>query len=672
MATDNEQLVLSISADVRQIQRQLKGLVGQTQRDTKAIEDAFGGIDKAASGAFSGVAANSNRAFSSAANSARNYERAMNSSSLQTANLAAQLNDIGVQLAGGQSPFLIALQQGTQITQALGPGAGLRGTVAALGGAFTSILNPVSLATIAIIALGGEAIQYFATLFSEGEKSEETLKQQAQLIQQVADRWGAAVPALREYADEIKRTQELASLDEGVKIINEKTLEDVQTAINESRIALASLVADMQQAEEPEVVKAFQSAFEQFAEAANDGSLKIEDVDRVQSAMAGAINSQGIPALSDFKRLLDDLSSSALGAAGSVQKVQEAAAGAKLTDANLPVLGTLPPLESVNGQLTGDTTAIQNARAEATQSQTQIEAAKNAKKSSRDNDSRSKAIGDIEREKAAIVDLIAQLEFEQSLIGMTSVERAQANALRRAGSAATDEQKAKIAQLVEQTYAERDALRANQEAMRELQEISRDVLQGVVSDLRAGKSGADILANALSNVADRLLNDVVNALTQVNGVGGGGGGFLSGLFNLFGGGGSKFPSSSGGLYSDGGYTGPGGKYQPAGVVHKGEYVFDQDAVRRAGGPGAMDALRRQIKGFADGGFVGDRPLSSMPFHSSKNSAASPSVTIPINIDATGADSAGLARVERQLAKLKAELPGTIIGTVKDAQGRRGI
>jgi len=76
MATDNEQLVLSISADVRQIQRQLKGLVGQTQRDTKAIEQAFGGIDKAASGAFAGVAANSNNAFRAGTNSARQFERA--------------------------------------------------------------------------------------------------------------------------------------------------------------------------------------------------------------------------------------------------------------------------------------------------------------------------------------------------------------------------------------------------------------------------------------------------------------------------------------------------------------------------------------------------------------------------------------------------------------------
>ncbi|EPE8723865.1 phage tail length tape measure family protein, partial [Klebsiella variicola] len=38
---------------------------------------------------------------------------------------------------------------------------------------------------------------------------------------------------------------------------------------------------------------------------------------------------------------------------------------------------------------------------------------------------------------------------------------------------------------------------------------------------------------------------------------------------------SNIQAVSGVGFSSGGYTGPGGKYQPAGIVHKGEYVFDQ-------------------------------------------------------------------------------------------------
>jgi hypothetical protein len=35
-------------------------------------------------------------------------------------------------------------------------------------------------------------------------------------------------------------------------------------------------------------------------------------------------------------------------------------------------------------------------------------------------------------------------------------------------------------------------------------------------------------------------------------------------------------------YAEGGYTGPGGKYQPAGIVHAGEFVFTQEQTRKAG------------------------------------------------------------------------------------------
>ncbi|MGL5475691.1 MAG: phage tail length tape measure family protein [Citrobacter braakii] len=43
-------------------------------------------------------------------------------------------------------------------------------------------------------------------------------------------------------------------------------------------------------------------------------------------------------------------------------------------------------------------------------------------------------------------------------------------------------------------------------------------------------------------------------------------------------------------FASGGYTGPGGKYQPAGVVHKGEFVFDQAATNRIGVT-QLEALR---------------------------------------------------------------------------------
>ncbi|HCL54323.1 MAG TPA: phage tail tape measure protein, partial [Pseudomonas sp.] len=60
----------------------------------------------------------------------------------------------------------------------------------------------------------------------------------------------------------------------------------------------------------------------------------------------------------------------------------------------------------------------------------------------------------------------------------------------------------------------------------------------------------------------------------------------------------------GGGYSSGGYTGNGGVNEPAGVVHKGEVVWSQADVARAGGVGIVEAMRQGLRGYAVGGPVG--------------------------------------------------------------------
>ena len=49
-------------------------------------------------------------------------------------------------------------------------------------------------------------------------------------------------------------------------------------------------------------------------------------------------------------------------------------------------------------------------------------------------------------------------------------------------------------------------------------------------------------------------------------------------------------------YASGGYTGPGGKYEPAGMVHKGEFVFTKEATRRIG----VDNLYAMMHGAQSG------------------------------------------------------------------------
>lgn len=59
-------------------------------------------------------------------------------------------------------------------------------------------------------------------------------------------------------------------------------------------------------------------------------------------------------------------------------------------------------------------------------------------------------------------------------------------------------------------------------------------------------------------------------------------------------------------FSGGGYTGHGGKYEPAGVVHKGEGVLTQEEVKALGGPQGFEDLRKSIRrGYATGGLAAD-------------------------------------------------------------------
>lgn len=45
-------------------------------------------------------------------------------------------------------------------------------------------------------------------------------------------------------------------------------------------------------------------------------------------------------------------------------------------------------------------------------------------------------------------------------------------------------------------------------------------------------------------------------------------------------------------FADGGYTGSGGKYEPAGIVHKGEVVWSQEDIKRWGGVGLVENMRK--------------------------------------------------------------------------------
>jgi tape measure domain-containing protein len=163
-----------------------------------------------------------------------------------------------------------------------------------------------------------------------------------------------------------------------------------------------------------------------------------------------------------------------------------------------------------------------------------------------------------------------------------------------------------------------DDARQKQQQFGELQQFIGDNLSSFFSDIVTGSATVeDSLKRIVSALGDAALQAALlgqgplAGLFGTSGTGGKTGGLIGALSGLFGGssgGGASIAGGSGGLYAFGGYTGPGGKYQPAGVVHKGEYVFDAAATRRLG-IGNLEALRR---GYANGGSVGAMGVPKMP------------------------------------------------------------
>lgn len=163
-----------------------------------------------------------------------------------------------------------------------------------------------------------------------------------------------------------------------------------------------------------------------------------------------------------------------------------------------------------------------------------------------------------------------------------------------------------------------------------LQDISRMMVKMAI--LNAMKAGG----NSLAGSSSPFLASVGRVLTGKFADGG-----SVGLYGLAG--------------STGGYTGGGGKYEPAGIVHRGEVVFSQADVRRHGGVQAVERLR--LRGFADGGTVGlPSPVSAALNRQAVAQNTNISVTVNVqgggdNVrqDAEDGAHAGVLKAVREIA-----------------------
>ncbi|WKL42065.1 hypothetical protein Q1M64_22975 [Sinorhizobium meliloti] len=214
-----------------------------------------------------------------------------------------------------------------------------------------------------------------------------------------------------------------------------------------------------------------------------------------------------------------------------------------------------------------------------------------------------------------------------------------------------------------------EGLRLKQDEARETARFFGQSMTDALTGIISGTMSAE---EALQQLLQTMLKATLQALLMGEGP----------LANLFGGGkkGDKeggvgfsglFGSLLGGLFgfAEGGWTGPGGKYEPAGVVHRGEYVISRKATSRIG-VGNLEALHRgALGGFAEGGFVGNAPAIRKPDlkPANGNSVQAISISAPITVNGSAGTEAQNTDLAQKMAK---QMETTVRGVIADEMRRQ--
>lgn len=254
------------------------------------------------------------------------------------------------------------------------------------------------------------------------------------------------------------------------------------------------------------------------------------------------------------------------------------------------------------------------------------------------------------REQAAAIAKIqaqAQGKSDRQASRDAELEQIKSSWLNQGGSLEDQELQAMLAKRQEY-YAEEDSLRGNwlagikkswaeygetvNDINGQIENIGMSALSGLSDQLTefltTGKASFKDFASSIIGMIVKMIAQMVIFNTLSGLMPGGGGGSFS-FANMLGGGGKAAKG-----YANGGYTGDGGKYEPKGIVHGGEFVFTKEATKRIG----TRNLYKLMRGYANGGIVGGNTYGG----ASTSAAGSQFTFGDINVDINnGNDPKGL-------------------------------
>uniref|UniRef100_UPI0034D51749 phage tail tape measure protein n=1 Tax=Proteus columbae TaxID=1987580 RepID=UPI0034D51749 len=263
---------------------------------------------------------------------------------------------------------------------------------------------------------------------------------------------------------------------------------------------------------------------------------------------------------------------------------------------------------------------------------------------------------------------IEQMQFETTLIGKSRAEQEKLNALRQIDvlyqQASVDLGEKELVNLqrnveltkqqIEEELRKREAMKGDpmaglKQGLSDFSESAMDVMENV----------RNVTTNALNNMSDALAdfaltgkgsfkdfaNAVISDITRMV--------MKMLIFKAIEAGGQAMGFDMGWMskgHAYGGYTGHGGKFEPKGIVHGGEFVFTKEATAKLG-VGNLYRLMHAAQGYASGGFVGAVagriPVTPQP---TLARAGGVQMTVVNHITVTGNGDAVLAQAMKEAAQ----------------------
>jgi hypothetical protein len=545
---------------------------------------------------------------------------AANDNGYQTSNLAAQFQDIAVTSAMGMSPIQIALQQGTQISAALG-NQGLRGTVMALGGAFASVLSPVSLLTIALVGLGAFGFQALSKLMNGTDDATRSLEEHKKWLDETLSGYDAigkaandALSAASKMPEGVVRSDLTASLLE-----QEEAAQALQTRIDSAKVGLtetAALLGQLQaigrtSGEGEGVLGSVIEQVEYLNQLGVSTSTTRAELDAAIVSARELFNTAEEPTIRVLAdqvyqlavelreaKIQADSTATALAQLNNLDiQVRIGVSTDAAVDAIEAIRNLAPELRSVRDQAQDQ---LNSALGSAPDGVLRIAAQKQyqetiaaldeqdrrteAEKAARESVRASKVVSDYDRQIASVRERTGAVRLETNVVGLSTFATEKARKSLELETAARKDAIGLTPERIAQIEAEANAYAtaaAGQEQVLEAQQASaeqfnfyRGTFSSLFTDMKSGlrdgvkfwQALGDAGANAFDRISDRALGAagdgifdwITGAITGALPGGSGGGGSGGGLLSFLG-------------FDTGGWTG-GVRNKPRGIVHGEEFV----------------------------------------------------------------------------------------------------